>query len=199
MYNVDDNWNIISAIVENCSAGYDIASTSIPNGKALLVYCTGEDYNGPFDGTIGLYFHVLAKVNTGLSYGYDAAGNRISRTITLDTSGSNMMSVMQGSVPAVNLVYEEEIAFSTGIEEQKADILIYPNPTQGMFAVEIKTITEEISGEIYLMKANGQLIDKKKASKDGRVEFDISSEASGTYLVNIHLGDKVSSWKIIKK
>ncbi|GAB6012760.1 T9SS type A sorting domain-containing protein [Viscerimonas tarda] len=200
VYNVDDNWNIVSTAFWDFDYSNGVITTVIPNGKALIVYDMGDDSYGSFDNYSGLLFYILGYNSGGMSYVYDASGNRVSRTIIFATTNNSLRSAMRKEVPEEEVVYEEQIDYSDGIEKKEATILIYPNPTQGVFAVEIRNVPEEeISGEIYLLKANGQLIDKKGIVKDSKVEFDLSREASGVYLVNIHLGENISSWKIIKK
>ncbi len=198
VYNVDNDWNIIStALCVYPPYNEGTVFTNIPNGKALIVYHIGSDVDGPLDNG-GVLFYILGQTNGGLSYGYDNAGNRTSKTIEIDLNMASLRaapSEIQEEAP----IYKETIEYSSGIEKQATEILIYPNPTQGLFAVEIQNMPEETPGEIYLYRSSGQTIEKRNIGKNNRAEFDISRESPGVYFVNIHLGDKVSSWKIIKK
>jgi hypothetical protein len=82
---------------------------------------------------------------------------------------------------------------------QNADIRIYPNPTEGRFAVSISGVSDEISGKIYLLDLTGQQIEMKLANRDNKTEFDLSGKPAGVYLLKIQLGENISTWKIIKK
>ena len=199
-YNVDDNWNIVSTLVRAASdhgGESGMVFSNIPNGKILLVYNKYGDYDDLY-GFIDLYFYVLSHQNRGISYAYDASGNRVSKTIVLSINNTFRSARMTDDQPMEKIVYEERLDYTKGIEKKEADIFIYPNPTQGRFSVEIKNQQgDEISGEVSLIRANGQLIDKKNAGQ--KLEFDLTGESSGVYFVNIQLGEKVSTWKVIKK
>ena len=126
---------------------------------------------------------------TGLTYAYDSAGNRISRTITLGTG------LKSSSAP------EEETFFTETMDylNQETEVRIYPNPTKGRFAIEINNVQENVTGQIYLLNSQGRILDKKDIRSEGKFDFDLSRETTGIYLVNIHLGEAVSTWKIIKQ
>jgi hypothetical protein len=102
--------------------------------------------------------------------------------------------------PEEEIVFSEKLPYSSEIEKWEADIRIYPNPTEGRLAVKIDNIPdEEITGEIYLLDMNGRLLEKRSISSERKFDFDLSREVAGVYILNIHLGEEVSTWKIIKK
>jgi hypothetical protein len=46
---------------------------------------------------------------------------------------------------------------------------------------------------------SGKLVEKKSAESEKRIDFDLSRETTGTYILNINIGGKISTWKVIKK
>ena len=120
-----------------------------------------------------------------VTYGYDAAGNRISRTI--------IFSPRSAPIP----VEEEQPAVYF---ERLSDIQlkIYPNPTTGLLTVEISNLPEGETATIRLYAMSGQLISTFN-NISHTVNIDISSQPAGIYLMNIVAGEYRTEWKIIKK
>lgn len=121
----------------------------------------------------------------GVSYTYDDAGNRTARVITLAPSKS----------PAAPQP-EAESPFSDRIAKQS--IRIYPNPTEGMLAVEIQDFTTDMKAEYRLTDTGGRTITTVKAAT-GYQTLDLSRQAAGIYLLQITINGESVVWKIIKK
>ncbi len=117
-------------------------------------------------------------------YGYDAAGNRISRTIELSSR----------SAPAPE--EEEPTVYSEILSE--IELKIYPNPTDGLLKVEIYNLPVEQAAEIRLYSLSGALVTTLGGITDS-VTIDISNQPAGTYVMKIVAGDKQTEWKIIKR
>ncbi len=141
--------------------------------------------------TILLVFFMIAGFQdiysqTKVSYGYDAAGNRVSRTIVI----TQLKSAPAPEQEEHTTVYSEMLS---GI---KLDI--YPNPTDGLLKVEIHNLPEGQTAGIMLYNLSGQLILTKKGIEKS-AEIDISNQQAGTYLMKIVAGEYQTEWKIIKK
>jgi len=143
--------------------------------------------------TIGIFFvnAPLSYAQGEITYTYDAAGNRLGRTI--------MMSPVR-QARAIDTMEEAEsgttepIAYMDIID--KTAITIYPNPTQGHLTIDIDNIPEESSIRIYDM--NGKIL-LQKSNIENSTEIDLSSQSSGSYILRIDLSGKTSTWKIIKQ
>ena len=130
-----------------------------------------------------------------VTYGYDAAGNRTSRTI-----------VMAAAPPksALAPVEEEEpVVYSEILSD--IELKIYPNPTDGLLKVEILNLPENQTANIWLYNISGRLITSLRGIT-GFATIDISDQPQGTYLMKIVAGETTSGgsqyqteWKIIKK
>ena len=118
-----------------------------------------------------------------VSYGYDAAGNRISRTVTLvKTAKATTDSVVQPAIESLG----------------KLQIKIYPNPTRGQLKVEVLGLEEGESGSIHLFSMNGGLILKEDITSS-ITNLDISNQPTGTYVMKIVAAGESTTWKIIKE
>ena len=127
----------------------------------------------------------MLQAQDKVTYRYDAAGNRISRTIVLAPR----------SAPAP--AEDEQAAVYT---EMLADIKlkIYPNPTDGLVKVEIQNLPEGRTADIWLYAMTGKLINTYK-NVSSTVSINISNQPAGVYVMKITAGDYRTEWKIIKK
>ena len=116
-----------------------------------------------------------------IAYQYDDAGNRTARIITL--FGSLRSSEMPAPIDEV-------------IAEQS--IKIYPNPTEGMLAVEIINYSDEMSIDFLLLNLSGSVIEQRSTST-AYSTFNISDHPNGVYLLRITINGESKTWKIIKK
>jgi len=130
-------------------------------------------------------FVIKAKAQNNVVYAYDNAGNRTERTVVLTKS-------VQGK--SNNSEYFKE-------EMGKQVVKIYPNPTDGLFSVEIINISDsdKVSGKLYLYDMTGQLLKKEEINSEKKIEFDLSKNVDGVYLLKIQMKEIESTWKIIKK
>lgn len=134
-----------------------------------------------------LFFILLFVVDIAsaqVSYGYDAAGNRISRTIVLAKSLTKVATT-DSIPPATEMLAELQVK-------------IYPNPTKGRLAVEVSGMKETDTGVVSIFNMKGGLILQENFSLC-RVELDISGQPAGTYVMKISVGGKNTSWRIIKQ
>ena len=122
-----------------------------------------------------------------VSYGYDAAGNRTSRTIVIPPPNP---------APAPPIEEEPPVVYSEMLSD--IEIKIYPNPTDGLLKVEILNLPEDQTANIWLYNLSGRLITSFKGITDF-TNIDISEQPTGTYLLKIEVGDYQTEWKIIKK
>ncbi|GHU74132.1 hypothetical protein FACS189413_18830 [Bacteroidia bacterium] len=117
-----------------------------------------------------------------IAFTYDADGNMESRyEVTLQAA------------PA----HTSETTGIASVALSDYQITIYPNPTQGRIKIAIEPAPEATNNFLRLYDAGGKLL-QTQAIVSGETELEITGD-TGVYLLNIHLGDKVSKWKIIKQ
>lgn len=119
-----------------------------------------------------------------VEFNYDFDGNMIER---------KMLVLDPQHVKSTPKVQEEVIA---ELGEQK--ITLYPNPTKGMFQIAITLLDTDQKNYFHLYSLSGSRLLEKKISGE-YTNIDISKYPTGTYLLDVFLGDKVSRWKVIKQ
>lgn len=124
----------------------------------------------------------------GVLFGYDAAGNQISRERIIDMS-ENGVSINESSVR--NPIYEEIL--------KDMKITIYPNPTKGVLKIDITGVEIPKEGSIRIYNLRGGLVSQIQQIAESNL-IDISAQPVGMYLMKIIIDSKhVSTWKIIKE
>jgi uncharacterized protein YcfL len=126
-----------------------------------------------------------ANAQNKVSYGYDDAGNRISRIIVMEEP---VLSAAETEGEAT--VYSEVLA--------KLQIKIYPNPTQGLLRIEIDNLPPNVSARIALYQLSGKLVTLQQ-NVTHSTEMNITGQPAGIYLLKIIAGEEQTEWKIIKK
>ena len=112
---------------------------------------------------------------TKYEYGYDAAGNRISRVI----------SYFKEAEP------QEQILNTYTIK-------VFPNPVQNYFSIDISGINQENKVIIDMVEFKGSVI-YHNDNFQSPLKIDMTDKTSGAYLLNIYIDGKPSYWKIIKE
>jgi Secretion system C-terminal sorting domain len=75
---------------------------------------------------------------------------------------------------------------------------IYPNPSQGIFNLEIE-LNKEVKILVSLCSLDGKLIESREVNiKDGIIEFDVRSFAPGMYILKLIMDRDVRSTRFVK-
>lgn len=74
---------------------------------------------------------------------------------------------------------------------------ILPNSSTGHVSVEMIGKGDEIAS-LAVYNASGMQV-YRHDMKEERMDVDLSSKPSGTYILNIVIGKEKTSWKIVKK
>ena len=135
--------------------------------------------------TLTLLCALTAKAQQQLSYAYDAAGNRVSRTIVLDTR-STSVSVNESD----SVFFEEMLA-----EKQ---IKIYPNPVESVLTLFVSDYTSSMEGEFSLFDMGGMMLARRRITAE-TTYVEMSRYSKGIYVLHIQLNGQPTSWKVIKK
>jgi hypothetical protein len=118
-----------------------------------------------------------------VSYGYDPAGNRISRTLVNLSKSDNSDT---------KKLAETQNPFSEGT------ITIAPNPTDGLLLIGFKDILITDQASIYLYDISGKMVLNQKIRSD-REEVDFKNSPSGTYILKIINGKQQIEYMVIKE
>ena len=121
-----------------------------------------------------------------LAYAYDAAGNRVSRTIVMSAPG---VKSVQGKT-------EPQPSFYDTLD--KKQVKLYPNPVNTVLTVEVSGFDEKSDGEYLLLDIQGKQLSKGRM-KTSTFQVDMSAYSTGTYVLHLILNSEKTVWKIIKK
>ena len=121
-----------------------------------------------------------------VAFSYDAAGNRISRTVI------TLSRAMR--------------AASDSLEENKVNhtlyackVTVYPNPTEGEVNLSVSNGKEDAVSDVAVYDVSGTLLKTLQMEGNTSVSIDLSDYPDGIYLIDFHQEESVSYYKIIKK
>ena len=142
---------------------------------------------------IALCFPLVSLSQATVSFGYDASGNRISRTIVLAKSGEVTFA------DSTNNNLEEQIYVDLFSDVK---VTISPNPNGGRFKVMVEqtpgTIESQDPFQLYLHSLSGESI-RHIERLELVNEVDISYYPNGTYVLTIARSNDKRTWKVIKQ
>lgn len=137
---------------------------------------------------VALFLLCMSGFAQGYVYfGYDANGNRISRSIFFGKVVDNDKGIIAENelVPEVN----DQIG---GIAYN-----LYPNPTRGRFSISVTDSENQAPMRVILCSQSGDVLIEK--TLNGNVEeFDLSNQSSGFYLLKLMIGEETKIWKVVK-
>lgn len=131
----------------------------------------------------------IPALSQTLTYYYDETGNRTEKVIVLQKSAS---------ISSTDSKAIEEKEIST----KDFEVLLYPNPTDGIIKVEVNSNepdeAESSQLQIEVYDLTGRVILNTPANI-GLTLVNLSSHADGTYIMIMKYGERTSRWKIIKR
>lgn len=131
-----------------------------------------------------LLFCLYTNAQSKMSFAYDAAGNRVSRSLLLSTYDAKASSKSIQSSSYSDMVGDKQIQ-------------IYPNSTTGHVLVEMFGKGDAaVSLSVY--NVSGMQVFSQKMQED-RVDVDLSTNPSGIYVLNVEMEGEKVCWKIVKK
>lgn len=160
------------------------------NGENHLLWKTFSEINTD-------YFEVERKNNTAsfeVIGRVESAGNS---NVTNDYSFTDKESksgILYYRIRQVDLDGNYQYSNSVRSLTEENSMIVKPNPTSGIFTVEI--FKDE--SEITLVNILGETIDVRTNINKGMVEFDLSNYENGVYFLNIGNGNSSQNFKVIK-
>ena len=144
-----------------------------------------------------LFLFVCAHGQTTppVSFDYDADGNMTARHVVRSLSSMTKSATSDRDDGKETQAEEEQIFFSVMNGEQK--ISIYPNPTSGNIFLDITLLDTKQRNFIRLYDAVGRLLLTEQINQN--LTPVVIRGPAGIYLLDIHLGNNVMKWKIIKE
>lgn len=131
---------------------------------------------------LSFFFENLLADNV-INYSYDSSGNRILSERAIIIRGTDKGSGRKGNPMTDDLSAHK--------------ITIFPNPTDGLFSVEISDIEIAVNASITIFSTSGKEIYTIK-EPDAVNDIDITDSPNGMYILKIIVDDETSIWKVIK-
>ena len=129
-------------------------------------------------------FSFQSMAQNTVSYTYDQAGNRISRTITL---GSSSIKRYQ---PTDSVVIKESIGERT--------IKVFPNPTRGALGIDIQGGDPKQELRLVIYSGAGATLYNQPAT-EGLNPIDMTQYPQGWYVLRVVAGTEKREYKIVKE
>lgn len=164
-----------------------------------------SDYR--IDGAYGIYYELEGGTNNsnnpsaylsvdgvssffpGSKEGYDFVGWYSDQDLVTEIN-----SIVQGSEEDKVLWAKWDVTTDFSMVNT-SEILLYPNPVVDQLTIDLNN---QINCTISVYAANGQLV-YVKTKQSEQLFLDMSSYASGIYIVNINNGINVKKYKVLKK
>jgi|ERR1043165_1250415 hypothetical protein len=126
---------------------------------------------------------VFSQVNInpfdcGLTYGYDAAGNRVIRLVVQCAPPP-----MSGKTDTTESAASRQAPDQRDTLISQIQVTLYPNPTSGKFVLDFTQPIDNL--EVMVVNGNGQVMLNQKTSGQ-KIPLDISTFAAGVYYVKVY-------------
>ena len=132
-----------------------------------------------------------------VSYAYDAAGNRISRTYTIENKSAKMTPDSVSAEEAELLAkYSQSERFESFNEDIK--YTIFPNPTNGNLALKISPFNEEMMSEkLSVYDLSGKIVFQSREIA-GYNLINLSDQPAANYILELTCKGNKLRWKVTK-
>ena len=143
--------------------------------KKIILFLCALMYTGSF----------FAQSSSTIEFLYDAAGNRISRSIPVVQLRSYQSSQKTEVVTSKEKILDYNIS-------------VYPNPTVGEVNLSINGKAIDDKTELSVYNTSGSQVCSVKVTGE-TTRIDLSNSPNGIYLLRLSIAGQIISWKVIKK
>ncbi len=145
-------------------------------------------------------------ISKKMTYESDIYNDFIENYIYTYTTQGNIKSyeyqvnIYEGDFTSVHLYkYYYETVYTPEEETENLSIQIFPNPTNNLLNIDVQGITPQTSLQLEIYDIQGQQIADQKytVSMNSTFTFDISTLASGIYIVSVNNGEEFTQKKVV--
>ena len=201
---------------------YCSATVSAPSNTPPTISVTGSSNNVPVGSTVTFSATTADADGTVTAVQFLADGVNYGSAIT-GTTGASTVYTTNWTAPATpgiftitataidnssSTVTSNSFIVTTftpvgiaNINYTLASFVIYPNPTKGVFTINVSNARENANNKYSIYDVTGRLVSSKdlgKVSNNFSETIDLSSFNSGLYFINLSLDGVISTRKIIK-
>jgi hypothetical protein len=132
-----------------------------------------------------------------IQFTYDAAGNRISRTVVVPVPPIKMPEKPIALNPQV--FPPDEDAVIPAVNQQAAvEIEVFPNPTHGLLNIKVLNLDGNQDAVIVMTDLRGRLLQELEILKDTCI-LDLTSYPAGIYILSVIARDQKSQCQVVKQ
>lgn len=172
-----------------------VENVTITNGQELcfdaLQTVTVQDLFVQSGGSI----HLVAGQSVLLLPGILVEANGYLR-VWIDTDGmycaNAKVIVAAADQPIPELKFEEVLPLTLGIK-------VYPNPTTGIFTLELPEATESAAANIEIYGIMGELVQQTTMFGERSYQFNLSDKPRGIYIIRVLQGENLYMGKVIRR
>ena len=142
-----------------------------------------------------MILYSLTGFSQSVSFTYDAAGNRLTRSLTILKITNNNTSENNDHF---KLSAQTTLSVNEPITINDLLVSISPNPNGGKFEVKIDNFSPNTIVDIYLHSIEGKLVYENNKAKSVN-SINISTRENGTYILTVLVNGTKETWKVIKQ
>lgn len=146
---------------------------------------------------------ITVAQNITIKYSYDASGNRIKRELLAqEVQEPENIAIPQQPEQQKELVelLQQPLANATpsNAVQEAFTVLVYPNPSRGVYTLELPELQDDERGTVQVYSTLGRLVRKQRGVH--RVQsVNITSAMPGYYLLQVTVEGKVVTRTLIKQ
>lgn len=181
----------------------DLTTPEVPENRTVDGITLGVDDIECYD-AINNITVTNTNIGNGASVEFRAGVNIIFGDGFISEEGSYVLAIITDvycTLPASMLASEEIVVpeIQTGMPVPGTTFKVYPNPSSGVFALELSGVenTEKVTVEVFGMM--GERLLRSDLSGSQVYQFDMSAMPRGVYILRVLRGDQTYIQKIIRQ
>jgi hypothetical protein len=180
---VDGNYKIIA---KHSSKSLDVDNVSLANGANVIQY----PYHDPVE-----YHQNFIIVATSDGY-YKIIARHSAKLLQVNGASGGGLVHQWSNVGQVNGQWNFTAAAAAVTAVATSELSVDPNPVTGMVTVKVASAKDaKLYMRIY--NSSGALVSPAQKIYSGQ-QFNLSALSAGVYIINVTIGDKVVSKKVVK-
>ena len=160
----------------------------------------------PPSGTPDHYFLELTNLDTDQSWAWNNLDGESTSKTKFGLTAGNYSWRIRGACGTNGTswatIFSQEVNYTLGGErltEQSTVITVYPNPSRGIFNLELNNLTSE-DIKLFVFNSMGQIVfSKDMLINENKVSIDLDNQSNGIYNLRLTTGNEIINQVLIKQ